>query len=99
MFDFLKWREWLRTAAKELHATGFTAEWKTNDEHLRGTAVEAVGKDRLGSFRSFENGFVDYEIMDADTKLWIANEAMIRVSDQNFVSVFQEFSETLRNSN
>ena len=96
MFDFQKWREWLKAAAGDLRGAGFATEWKPNDEHLRSTALSATGMDQIGCFRCFENGFVDYEVLDTETGLFVADEAMIAVNDENFADVFQKFSRTLR---
>jgi hypothetical protein len=96
MFDFNKWREWLKAKAEVLRGDGFVTEWKPHDQHLRATSLAATGNSRIGSFRSFENGLVDYEIMDTATKNWIANEAMIRVDDRNFAEVYEQFADCLK---
>jgi hypothetical protein len=95
MFDFEKWREWLRVRANELRAAGFDAKWDGNDKHLRSTWISVKTEGRIGDFRCYENKFVDYEILDTETDKWLANEAMIEVDDQNFAEVFQRFREIL----
>lgn len=91
MFDLHKWREWLREKADELNSQGFAAEWASNDEYLRGTALSVRTNLLIGDFRNYESGLVDYEVMDTETKEWRANESMIQVDDENFAEVFQEF--------
>jgi hypothetical protein len=98
-FDFQKWRAWLASAAKDLQNAGLAAECKTNDKNLRSTTLDVSGPGRLGSFRSYECKLVDYEIIDTTNGALIANEAMIKVSDQNFPEVFKRFSDMLRNLN
>lgn len=99
MFDFPQWREWLREWTDDLAALEYAAEWTFNDRHLRGVALSVTGRERVGSFRSFENGLVDYDIADAKSGSIVANGAMIQVDDQNFVVVFQQFVMALNGSN
>ena len=95
MFDFAKWREWLRGEAERLRADGFSTEWKTNDRGLRGTELRIAGNGLLSSFRQFENGLVDYEVYDEALAVFRANESMVSVDDQNFPATFEKFLDFL----
>jgi hypothetical protein len=92
LFDFQGWSDWLRIRASVLdHAT-----FKTNDKYLHGACLEVTGGPKLASFRCFENGLVDYEVMDSETKEWIAIETMIPVTDVNFQTTFDRFVDLLK---
>jgi hypothetical protein len=91
MFDFARWREWLKGEAERLRADGFSTEWRPNDRGLRGTELRIAGNGLLGSFRQFENSLVDYEVYDEALAAFRANEAMISVNDQNFALIFEKF--------
>jgi hypothetical protein len=95
MFDFENWRQWLRGEANRLHSDGFNSSWKLNNSYLRAASVEVSGRGLLGSFRQYENGMVDYEVARDDSGDFIANEAMIRVTNENFPSVFGDFRKAL----
>jgi len=91
MFTFLRWREWLALKAGALRSGDFEVSLKENDRHLKGTALEIIARTKLASFRSYENGLVDYEVFDTTTSKWLAKETMISVNDGNFEQVFDQF--------
>ena len=95
MFDFERWRRWLKDEAEKLRADGFSMDWKPNDRYLRGTSLEGVGHGLIGSFRNFENGLVDYEVFSEQADRFLVNRATIEVNDENFVAVFEEFKRDL----
>jgi hypothetical protein len=95
MFNFENWRQRLRCEANRLHSDGFNSSWKLNNSYLRAASVEVSGHGLIGSFRQYENGLVDYEVAGEDRGDFIANEAMIRVTDENFPSIFGSFRKAL----
>jgi len=95
MFDFLRWREWLRLQVEVLAAEGFATELKTNDKHLPGSAIEAEDGHVIGSFSNWENGLADYDILDTRSGQ-MTTKWGVQVSDQSFESFFSEFVGHLR---
>lgn len=95
MFDFDRWREWLKLEAERLSADGFAMEWLSNEMSLRNTCVQGKGRGLISSFRNYENGFVDYEVMSEADGRFLFNEAMVVVTDANFPAVFGKFREAL----
>jgi hypothetical protein len=70
-------------------------EWSANDKYLRSTCVQGTGRGFISSFRNSENGLVDYEVFSESADRFLANEAMIAVSDENFPAVFGGFRKAL----
>lgn len=95
MFDFDRWRDWLKVEAEKLATDGFAMAWLPQDKQLRSTCVQGKGRCLIGSFRNFENGFVDYEVFSENAGRFLADEAMIPVSNENFAAVFGNFREAL----
>jgi hypothetical protein len=95
MFDFRRWREWLRGRAAHLEAEGFATAFKTNDEHLPGSCLEVVTNSLAGTFSNWENGFADYDFLDLRTGQ-TTMRAMIPVDDSNFESIFAAFMKRFR---
>jgi hypothetical protein len=95
MFDFHRWREWLRGRAADLEAEGFAVTFKTNDKHLPGSCLEVQTNSLAGVFSNWENGFVDYDFFDVRTGR-ATFEAMIPVDDSNFESKFVAFVKRFR---
>jgi hypothetical protein len=52
MFDFEKWREWLKGETVRLAADGFAMEWSPRDKYLRSTCVQGKGHGLISSFRT-----------------------------------------------
>ncbi|HEV8392001.1 MAG TPA: hypothetical protein VGQ35_19260 [Dongiaceae bacterium] len=95
MFDFHRWRAWLRDRAVDLEAEGFVTAFKINDKYLPGTCVEIQTNSLVGTFSNWENGFADYDFVDVRTGQ-ISMEAMIPVDDSNFEAKFVAFVKRFR---
>jgi hypothetical protein len=95
MFDFHRWREWLRGRAADLEAEGFAVTFKTNDEYLPGTCIEIQTNSLAGTFSTWENGFADYDFLDLRIDQ-TSMEAMIPVDDSNFEAKFVAFVNRFR---
>ena len=91
-FDFDRWCDWLNAQTQVLHGEGLEAEFAITEKYGRKMSLQIRGQKAISSFRNWENGaLVDYEIIRLDDSSLVANEAMIKVSDDNFQTVFDKF--------
>jgi len=95
-FNFPLWREWLQSKADELNAQGLTVRFNSREQHLPYCGLEIEPKAVAGSFHTWENQLVDYEIYDARTMKLAKAKAMIEVTDENFEVVFDDFVASMR---
>jgi hypothetical protein len=95
MFDFHRWREWLRGRAADLEAEGFAVTFKANDKHLPGNFLGVETNSLIGTFSNWENGLADYDFLDMRTGQ-TTTEAGIPVDDSNFEAKFVTFVKRFR---
>lgn len=95
MFDFYRWREWLRGRAVDLETDGFRVTFNTNDRYLPSTALAIETNSLIGVFSNWECALVDYDFLDIPTDQ-ATSEPMIPVDDSNFEAVFIVFVKRFR---
>jgi hypothetical protein len=98
MFDFMRWRQFMRDRAQVFRSEGFTTELRLSDHSPKpGTALDVAGRKVIASFANWNTGETDYDIADTDGKM-ISSRWGILLDDDSFPTAFDEFAEDLRNA-
>src|SRR5689334_12808250 len=103
MFDYQKWKAWLRKKGEELEATGLVTSFRArpDDFHTPKMILEIMGRHAGGMFECWSRGDTDYTVflLGGERPEMMANRWGLMIEDQTFVPTFDEFIASFRQHN
>ena len=103
MYDFRKWREWLKQQESALAGEGFETSFRAgpDDSPKPGVCLDVIGTRAFGSFENWATGETDYSIFARTPPelCMISHKWGVIVSDSTFNSVYSEFLFKLHEAN
>jgi hypothetical protein len=100
MFDFPKWREWLKEKTNQIGQEGFKTEFKSGPDDIPkpGMALGIVGLNAMALFESWATGETDYtiEAPPSPTGKMVCHRWGLILDDDTFETTFHEFINEFR---
>lgn len=100
MFDYQRWRLWLKAKADALEAEGLTIRFAAgpDDGPKPGMTLEIVGRRAMGGFENWITGETDYTIFvpPSSKARMVSHEWGLLVTDETFETIFTSFMTKFR---
>jgi hypothetical protein len=95
MFDFQRWRLWLKAKAAALEAEGLKVRFaaRPDDGPKPAMILEVLGQQAYGGFENWITGETDYTIaiLEPKSPRMVSHEWGLLVTDETFEATFTSF--------